>query len=73
MIYQNLWGYETIPTKVIQIFSKNFLDFRPDTIEKQFIKNLSSYAPVVFSDFKVAFLGKEKVQPFTHFSIVFYL
>ena len=33
---QNLWGYGSISRKAVLIFSKNLLDFRVDTIEKQY-------------------------------------
>ena len=54
------------------VFSKNFLNFMFNGIEKQSIVNLShcrskSYVPVVLGDF----LGKGRMQPFAHFSTVF--
>ena len=64
--------------KLFWFFSKNFLHFRSDMTEKQGVINLSSYgsksyASVVLCDFKVIFLGKGKMQPFIHFSILFHL
>ena len=32
--YQNLWGYGAISLKTVRIFSKGFLDFGLDTIDK---------------------------------------
>ena len=74
---QNLWYSESIFQEAIQIFPKNFLNFKLETIEKHAIINLSSYsnksyASIVFSVSKVVCLGKGRMQPFSHFSILFY-
>ena len=61
-----------ISLKVILIFSKNFLDFRSDTVEKMVITNLrryssKNYASVIFSAVKVAFLGEREDAAFHQF------
>ena len=45
---QNLWGCGLISSKSIQIFPKNLLDFRLDTIKKQGFINPSSYSRKCF-------------------------
>ena len=70
-----------VPTSMIQqksvlIFPLNILEFRSDTIEKQGVRNLSSYSSkiytsVVLCDSEVTFLRERRMQHFVHFSIAF--
>ena len=67
-----------ISLKVVQTFSKNFLDFRLNTIEKQGIINLISSsskpnASIVLSDSEATFLWNGKNSAFSHLSVVFWL
>ena len=57
--------------ETVLIFSKNFLNFRLDTIEKQSYKR-GSYTSIVLSDSEVAFLGMGRMQSFFQLSIVFW-
>ena len=53
---------------------RSFLKIFLNPIENQRIIHLSSnYASLVQSDSEVTFLWKGKMQPFVHFSIVFWL
>ena len=62
-----------ISLKAVLLFLKNFLEFRLETTEKQGIINLSrkSYASVVLSKSKVAFLEEEKDTNFCPFLLCF--
>ena len=73
-VFQKLWGYGSISSKVILIFPINFLDFWFYTIEKQDFINLCSYsnksnASLIFSE--VTFLGEERMQAFVYFCVLF--
>ena len=61
--------------KIVLIFSKNFLDFKSDTIENQSIINLSSksYASVVLNDSEVAFLRDVRLQSLVNFSFISFI
>ena len=76
MTCQNLRICGSLSPKTILIFPKNFLNFITDAVENPGIINLSSskgYTAIVLGDFEIVFLEKEKVQPFVHFSIMFWL
>ena len=72
MIWQNLWGCGSISLKTVLIFTREFLCFRFDTVEKDSIINLSnynrkSYTSVLPSDSNVNFLGGKEDAPFDPF------
>ena len=63
IVEKKLWGFGAPPLNAVLIFPNNFLNFGLDTIEKQYIINLTSNssktsASLVLSDSKVAFFGE---------------
>ena len=76
MGFKNLCDFRLILQKLL-IFSQTFLDFGMDTIEKKGIINLISYITwssqrtTVLVRRDLSFLGKERMQNFIHFFIVF--
>ena len=66
---QNLWYHALIFQKTVLIFTKSFLNFRSDTIEKQGTSDLRSYfsivlAYVVLQDCGVTYLWEEQNPAF---------
>ena len=75
---QNLWSYESTFPKSVLIFPENFFQFQVWYSRETGHINLCSHcsksrASVFLIDSEVTFLGKGRMQPFIHFSIVFCL
>ena len=85
-LHELLWWFDelsesdnhwSISPKTVLILLKNFRYFKFYKVEKQSMKTLSSnrsknYGSVVVGDSAVIFLGKERMQLFVHFFVVFY-
>ena len=72
---QNLTYCGSISSKTILILPKNFLKSGFNVVELQSIVNLSCYWSNGYTMviLRSHFLGKERMQPFVHLSIVFWL